>query len=172
MRACSEVIEANARDAQCHAAEMNRKLALQGPAHSHSPARCKVSVSGRPSQSPPSETRRGPSSPCNSSTPPAIDEAANSVVQNHPVSSPLQLQAQAGRLHPFCRGRWWHAPSAQAPQQDHLRACADVLHQCLQQYRGGEPRMRSNPYVYRNGISYRAYMPPGAHSCVTSRRNS
>ena len=89
------------------------------------------------------------SHPCNPAAVPSANEGVSSIVQNQPASSQPQVQGQPGRLSSFCSDRWWAPPAT-----PHQQACADVLQQCLQQYRGGEPHMPINPYAYQTDISY------------------
>lgn len=87
----------------------------------------------------------------------AENEFVNGAVRNVLGTSlfPGQAQTQADSLYPFGVGRWWQAPVETPQQQAHLRACVDVLQECMQQYRGGEPCMGAPTYVYSTGISYR-----------------
>ena len=127
--------------------------AMQGLEHSRKAAPSEASASCRsPPQPPTGGARVELSRPCSSTSRQSTDDAVNGGGWNQPVSPQLRAHGDACRLTTMCR--WWAPPAESASQQVHRQACEDVLKQCLQQYRGGEPHTRNHNYVYRTGISY------------------
>lgn len=82
-----------------------------------------------------------------------------------PAGSIWSEQNQPNRveaLRPLCVGRWWSAPPALGPdQQAQEQSRKDVMRQCLQQYRGGEPPgfTHRNQYTYRTSMDYHLDAP-------------